>query len=361
MVVTSKGNSKAVTNDDLLNVLESFTSQTIVFLTVVMFIVVTLLAFVATYEKTRKMPPKLKKLLFPWLSKAWNFALIVIDQEGMITKVWKINVAWLACCFAIFVLVFGYLLNLIQTDGVVMQPPRRVEVVHDLTNEPQFKDTHVMIISAFNFYQYLLGSSKETVGGNLFERMKRTDSDGSTENLRHTSFLDLQLANPANSMELFAFMTSDLAAGNLISKALLVDISMYELVVYPAACVVAPHVISRDHRSKDFVIADYVTFFFSNNVDEPLRKLASSKLTSIFEHGWIGKFYGSLVNVLESSIATDDQFTRARCLHNIPDEIPTAMFPAFGLKKLAKTFVVCSIFLALAILAFAVENIMFST
>ncbi|KAI1285911.1 hypothetical protein HDE_11472 [Halotydeus destructor] len=355
MVVSSLGQGLKDSDDDILNVFRSLKMEAIVFLGISVYTLITFVAFVSAYERNPTRMLKLKFFVRQYLDKLWHLVMTVVDQENLPSSMWTIKLVWAFCCFAIFAVIFGYLMNLIQTDGVVEQPPKRIEYVHDLVHEPEFQDTHLMIITALHFYGYLLSSPKGSVANVLFERMSRTDKDDTTATLHHTSFLEMQLSNPARSMESFAYMTSDVEIGNRIAKALLVDTSIYDIAVHPAACIVAPDVVLRSLLSKDFVVSDYATVFFSKTVDKDLMRLATSKLTSVMEHGILYQICGAMIKVFEDTILTDDKFKRFRCLHGIPpDDIPVAP-PSFELGKLRKASVICGCMIAMSLVVFCFE------
>ncbi|KAI1285875.1 hypothetical protein HDE_11473 [Halotydeus destructor] len=354
MVISTKGISTIDTDNDILNVFTNITLNTLAFYLLSMFMVVTILASVESYRRYREIPPKLKKMMSQWLAKAWHCVIIVVDQEGHAADMWTIRLIWYSCCLAVFVLVFGYLLNLIQTDGVVERPAKRIEHVHDLIHEPEFKDTHIMIITALHFYEYLRSSANGTIANILYQRMAETDQNGVTEDLHHTSFLDLKISDPPSMLQAFSFMMRDVESENRIKKAILIDVSMYDTLVYQVACVIKPKVISRDHRSRDFVVADYATFFFSRAASSYFVELVRRKGMTLLETGNVNILL-HLLEIFESNMLTDDPWERFRCLKRIPDDKPLSVVPSFVIRKLVKTTELCVILLTVASLVFLFE------
>ncbi|KAI1285909.1 hypothetical protein HDE_11474 [Halotydeus destructor] len=248
---------------------------------------------------------------------------------------------------------FGILLNLIQTDGVVEKPPKRVERFYDLINEPEFRDIHVVMFTAFHFYNYLLTAVKGTMAHRLYTRMAKTDHCSYSVSVEHCNFLQIQLADSASVVSHLMFGKSDFVKNR---KALLVDKSYYDTGFSKCLCIFIPEMLVNARGSKDFLVADYGTLFYSKAVNKHLMKHMNFRLQSLVEADIIRKILQQMVDTLDAQAPTDDKFKRFRCMHGIADEKANEAPPALDMKKLRKTLMACFSLLSFSLIVLAIEK-----
>ncbi|KAI1285910.1 hypothetical protein HDE_11475 [Halotydeus destructor] len=309
------------------------------------------MAYVTVSSKTKLITVEVKHWVSQWYDKLWHFSVTVVDQEMFNPGDWSNRLVWTSCCVAIFVAVFGYVLNFIQTDGVVEMPPKRVEQLYDLFQEREFKAIHLMMFSALHFYSYLLTAPKGTLAFKLYSRMVKTDDCKLSAAVKHCSFLELDLTDPTSLGALLMFMASDDKTPSKGRRGMLVDKSLYEMAMLPAGCIFTPDVIFRTRSSKDFVVADYATMFYSKTINRHLMKYVNYRTMALVEANTIGMFFSSMVAKLDSTMPSEDPFTRFRCMYHIGNEKAYEAPPALDMGKLRKTLIACIFLLVVSLIA----------
>ncbi|KAI1285908.1 hypothetical protein HDE_11476 [Halotydeus destructor] len=235
-------------------------------------------------------------------------------------------------------------------------PPSRIEHIYDLFHDPEFKDLNLMMFSALHFYTYLLTAPKGTVAFDLYSRMAKTDDCKISAAVTHRSFLELDLSDARSLTGLLMFMSSPFKGSPNARKGLLVDKSLREMAINPAACIFAPEITLRTSHSRDSVVADYATMFYSKNIDEHLMKYVNYRTMAAEEADLAGKFWGNVVATLDSAMPTDDKFKRFRCMYNIKNENANEGPPPLDLTKFRKTLLICLTLLFLSLMAFCRET-----
>jgi len=170
----------------------------------------------------------------------WSSVETILDQENLAVIQLPSRIGWCVMCIAIYVLVHGYVLNLVSTDIAVPIKPRVIDAIDDFF-EPEFKHVQPAIFTTFWFLNRLVNEPVDTKLGKLFqERMLRVDEQNKchTQEMSRCSIIDLKFDSktlPDDSMTFF----KQIADGK---KSLLTEKGMYEA-VQQAACAIKPDMV----------------------------------------------------------------------------------------------------------------------
>ena len=100
----------------------------------------------------------------------------MLDQENHQPNSNHIKLLWTINCIAIFVFVFCFLLNLMQTSMVKLQWPPTLDRFSDFLQDPQFMSSQLYMPKKWWFYDYMRTADDGTEQRTIYERMaKRGD------------------------------------------------------------------------------------------------------------------------------------------------------------------------------------------
>ncbi|KAI1287980.1 hypothetical protein HDE_09653 [Halotydeus destructor] len=301
--ISRKGAATRATND-ILDVLQDLSIEALAAVVICMYIGITVVTFVTESKRTSLLDFQLSQWVVGWLDKCWHFALTVVDQEILSPTIWAVRCVWLSCCVAIFLVVFGFLLGILSTDESVEIPSKRIETIHDLIHEPEFKDRPLMIFTILPFYAYLIESAKGTVASILYDRLKETDKCEAGISLENCSFVGTQMADQEKAQNLLDLMYSK--GGAKGSRVLLVDKYSWDPVFRPSFCVLAPGAFEGAHSSRDFVVADYATTFYNKAADKQLLKRSLYNIATAVETALVRQSVKLIMQAVADSVPTDD-------------------------------------------------------
>ncbi|KAI1291780.1 hypothetical protein HDE_06987 [Halotydeus destructor] len=299
-VMTTDGNGTTDTHD-VMNVLQNIHMDASIYFVICWYFATAFLAF-ALVRRTRSLVlVKLKRWLAQWYEQTFHFAVTMVDQEYLSPTPWSVRFAWLSCCVAIFVAIAGYLLNFIQTDGIVEQPGRRLERFHDLLDDKYYQEFQLSVITGFTFYSYFVTAAEGTAAYRLYSRMKKTDNCSYSATLTDCSFVRVRTADPSDALEVVKYIST-----HAYKRGLLINKSYVEAVLRPSACMFLSDVLSKSRASNDFLVADYMTGFYSKNIDRNLLKYLNHRITSMVAGGLTTPTLKVFVNVLDEEMPTEE-------------------------------------------------------
>ena len=229
----------------------------------------------STYPEIKTYSSKLAKVL-------WSSVQSMIDQENLPLKLWPSRIGWWWWCVGIFVIVHGYLLNLIKTDLAVPIKPKVIDRLDDFF-EPEFEHVMPIIYTTFWFLDRLVGEPPNTMLGRLYrERMLKVQEQNGCE--RHGS-------NNFSRCPIISFNVNDpslgprgrknfkhFADGN---KALLTE-SLVFLAIKEAGCAILPKVIKDVRLTEDSFATDTVAIVMRSDLPLAFREYYEHRARAMY-------------------------------------------------------------------------------
>ena len=180
----------------------------------------------------------------------WSSVETILDQENFTVTQLSSRIGWWIMCVAIFVPVYGYILNLITTDIAVPDKPKVINEIDDFF-EPEFEFVQPVIFTTFWFLNRLVSEPSETKLGRLYRnRMLKVHvgnqchKDGDDDFFR-CSIIDLNVDSPTLIDDSISFV-KQISDGK---KALLTEKEMY-YGFKEAGCALQPKVLKSLHLSE---------------------------------------------------------------------------------------------------------------
>lgn len=165
-------NKPTATYVDLTDVIYNFNEITYAFIFLAIFVVsvLTMNNLLTIHKK------KPSRIIRSYVESLWNVFVTILDQEYLLPRSEWQKVSWLFFNIVNFVLVFGYLLNLMSTDQLVREKPAAVDSLHDLLFEKEFEAVIPAILKQLHLYNLLSNAKRESEHAKLYQRMLRTES-----------------------------------------------------------------------------------------------------------------------------------------------------------------------------------------
>lgn len=101
---------------------------------------------------------------------------LIIDQKDLNNSWQSSRVLWTSLSIGSFVIVFGYMLNLMSSELVTDVPVRRIEGLGDLLDHELFKEKKIFSVNSIFNYASLRNNDPTTQMGRLYKRFKLCDN-----------------------------------------------------------------------------------------------------------------------------------------------------------------------------------------
>ncbi|KAI1289585.1 hypothetical protein HDE_08876 [Halotydeus destructor] len=284
--------------------LDFLSNQTQFLVLIVGFIIAAILAFAIT-AKNRS--TSVENFVRQYSEAMEQVAETILDQENASHALWSQRILWLSTCVAIFVIVFGYLVSYVSTDQLIERPSKTLDTVDDLFS-PGFAKMRLVMSRNFLFFEHMQSADPQSRSGQLFARMSRGNncSQPETCNLMHFSTNDLAKVSP-----LALALGPEFVEGH---AGFLFDREIVQQSRATVGCKINPKmngtsVIDRLHVSRDNVVSDYSSVYFSHKADKQVVKYVSYVVQTLLEAGLISK--SSLIAadiIIGGLIPTDDHY-----------------------------------------------------
>ncbi|KAI1293757.1 hypothetical protein HDE_06502 [Halotydeus destructor] len=208
----------------------------------------------------------------------WYGMLSMIGQEGVSCPKWKPRILWLFTCVAIFIAIFGYLLNLMSSDSIVISEPPRINSIGDMFNEP-FSSFKVYMYTTTNYYNFMRNSRPGTAMAAIY---KRAADRANCSRLIDCGEIEFR-TDSEGSAELMEFY-DDLVATH--DHALLTSDMVMDLLTAPSICRFRPELFNSTYASTGYITSDILTFISRKGIDPEVEKYLNFRMqTGIFEPG----------------------------------------------------------------------------
>ncbi|KAI1288206.1 hypothetical protein HDE_09556 [Halotydeus destructor] len=232
-----------------------------------------------------------------------------VSQAGGNFKSNKKRVLWWHFNVFAFVIVFGYVLNVMSTDTFVTKQPRRIERFEDAF-DPHFKNVKFYMLKNEFFFNTLRDADENKIMGKLFRKLKET-SDCSQ--MSTCSFLEIDShfgsANQQESLQLVKNVSEQGGGANFVANELI------QAIVVPGLCRTQPDMVGRLYTAPRALAEDILVNFVRDDLDRNvviyLRHIFSAEFE--FDHFW-RSMQETVHNTFDALGARDRDFQYLNCV-----------------------------------------------
>ncbi|KAI1286178.1 hypothetical protein HDE_11161 [Halotydeus destructor] len=351
-IVSAKGE---VTNkaNDMLNVTPQIGAVAYFYLSICCFLVLAIAGFLLVGRKNRPAwsPCSYKKFVRATIRSCWNLLITLVQQDNLNPVAWATRLVWICFCCAIFFMIFAVLLNLMSVDGIVGKAPERIDRVIDLF-QGTYSTARVGMLKNFYYFTSVKLAPPRSNLGILYQRIIEANDCSDFNTCTLFAVDPAQMASSIEAMRIFNKTVSEL--GN----AFLVDDSVFDQNLKPFVCLAIPSVGPKIHVSRDRMLSDYASIYFSKGTNPRVIKFLSYKLaTFLLESGsariTIEKAY---ILLSESGPMPFEEQIFRRCLDGASDdEDDESRSAALSLSLFRKTLWLCGFGFLLSPVALVAE------
>ncbi|KAI1286179.1 hypothetical protein HDE_11162 [Halotydeus destructor] len=315
-IISARGEASTKKND-MLNVTSKLATVTYVYLFICFIFASATLAYLLSRQgrQAKRKPLRIKRYYRAMLRSAWELLITLVDQENLNAISWPSRVVWTSFCWAIFMLIFAVLLNLMSVDGIVGQPPQRIDRVIDLFQGP-YSEARVGMMKSFYYYATARSARSDSKLGILYQRMLRNDD---CSDFRTCNLVDIDPTKLETSMKGLKMVEITVSE---LGFAFLADHSIYELLGKPLICLTRPDLGPKTHLSSDEMLTDYASVYFSKQTNRQLIKWMSYRLTSFLLESYSLKITAEkmLISFCENGPILYQEAAFRKCLDGVRPE-----------------------------------------
>ena len=274
----------------------------------------------------------------------WHILELLANQENWNLRRMSQNAMWACYCISYFVLMFGFVLNLMSTEQTVKINAKQIDSLDDILYQDSSDDQIVAVLTKHLFlYDRLRNSRKNSKLDQLFDLMNKTAS---------YSFLSMPTskADQDNSMKVIRDFFARKAVF-LQSKSLVKSITIR------SACITNPTEAGALYISKDTFAHGTMNAMLNKRTESRLRAYLKYHQTHGFEMGLVLETFKYVVeNLIFAFIQMSTSDTTYKCLdrmgkeNQIPENQPLRVI---NFCKLRNCCIIC---LITALLALTIET-----
>lgn len=199
---------------------------------------------------------------------------------------------WLTFAFASFVLIGGYLCNMISVDQVAEVPQPRLNNLDDLLYDRNFNQKDVMMIQNLFYYKYMQESAPGTKLSTLYTRMLRNSGPCEVGDVSRCSFINFQRSF-LNGLRVRLETTLE----NPQTVMLMVE-TYVQLIGRKVVCAMYPN---RGHDVKvslESFAQNTIAWYFNRNLDSKILRYLDYRTETWLELGYPALIPTKLVELL---------------------------------------------------------------
>ncbi|KAI1293760.1 hypothetical protein HDE_06501 [Halotydeus destructor] len=253
----------------------------------------------------------------------WYGGLSMIGQESLSCSKWKPRVLWLHTCVAIFIAVFGIILNLMSSDSIVIRDPPRIDSIDDMFIEP-FSSFKVYMYKTTTFYNYMRNAPPGSAMAAVF---KRASDRSNCSRLIDCGEIEFR-TDPQGSLKLLSFYDELVASRDhaLFTADMIMDQAMA-----PSACRFRPELVNTTYTSIGHVSSEILTFMARKGIDREVETYLNFRIqTSVIEAGFTYQYaLGFVDRIFEQLMPHVAKKTGYyyRCVEGLKDENEQLVLP----------------------------------
>lgn len=267
----------------------------------------------------------------------WKFYCLIIDQASVSSdSQYGIRIVWLTVTMALFVVIHGFMLNLISSDLIAQSSPPRIESINDLLTA-NFENVTIDIETESGAFWALRDARSGSAMNVIFNRLSRNSSSLLVGG--YAKFTErLELLNAAKIVTI-----SNSAAGN--NRVMI--------------CCYKP-IESTTLLESEIFFSSTLNTLFSKSVDTRLRSYIELQAMTIFESNVMSQTVRHFLISIFDLIGLDYNWNAIRCEKKLAD-ISDHALPTLQVKTLSSSFVISYRTMFLAVFVLAVEMVQLCT
>ena len=238
----------------------------------------------------------------------WHILELLVNQENWTLSLTFQKTMWLFYCVGYFVLIFGFLMNLMSTDQTVSVNAKQIDSLDDLLYQDSSKDRIVaVLIKELYLYDRLKNARKGSKLNTLYDLMNKTAS---------YSFVTMPTSqvDETKSMKVISDLF-DRKAVFLQSKSVVNSLTM------TSACITNPTEAGKFYISKNTFAHGTLNSMLNKRTEPRLKAYLKYRHTNAFEMGLVGEMYKHMVrNLIFAFIQMTPSDTTYKCLDSMGKE-----------------------------------------
>ncbi|KAI1279248.1 hypothetical protein HDE_14093 [Halotydeus destructor] len=277
-------------------------------------------------------------------------------KQGDLSKESRARAAiWLQVSVFAFVIVFGYVLNLMSTDTFIMKQSRHLDTFDDVF-DPYFREVRFTMMKNDLFFNYAQQSDKNTITGKVYKKMER---EGDCSDLSTCNFLEFDgQFGSSKQLESFQFLKRASVRGGV---ATFLTKQLVETFLVPCLCRSEPDMVKMLYTGTQVFAEDVMVNLMRRDIDKGVSSYLRYIDSTLFELNLVW------MNTVENVHAALDTFGRGsrdmtylHCIgRRMPDEtgilISSALSAYTRLTFISAYVVLCAIFVL------SIEMMLFSS
>lgn len=227
------------------------------------------------------------------------------------------RVLWCLLSLGIFVLVFGYLLNLISTDQVATRKTPELHSLKDLDSS-YFKHMQPRMSPVLYLYSVAKEAAPESTLGRFYKRIIQNKEAG-------------VIRNNVTGMDAIDGVISE-------NKNLVITQIAYDYILRPIGCILKPATIKSSYRSRESFASGVLATFYSTKLDLELEKYFQYKVRTLFESRRSTKMLQKVVLAFTEQIGQKKSFDAIICEDGLERSAVEVHLISLSLSSLEKLF-----------------------
>ena len=234
------------------------------------------------------------------------------------------RLVWITVAIGLFVIIRGYVWNLIKVEKVALIPKPQINSIESLLYEPEFADHQIVLFKSFYFYRYLR-SSKDPELRHLYDRMMSTN-DCST--LDRCNFLEFK----RNSVVFNALLEKFQAGIRDANAVLILNKNFIRSGANYFVCALFPEIWSKVEISNQPFASDLLVWFYNKRLPSNIKRYMDYLTMTIDEFRLNEmrqkEFMSIVVDSVTGGLKKIDDWSNIACVDNAEDKSKETSLPA---------------------------------
>lgn len=220
----------------------------------------------------------------------WRMVELILDQENYVKPHAATRMLWSCFVLATFVIIFGYVWNLLSVDMVAVIPSPNIDNVEDLLS-PTFKHVRPLTVSNFYTLSIIKGASKTSSMHKLYKHMMTRKNE---------SLVNIDIASSSEkSMKMMTRVMNAMQTGD---EALLVFRFLLQF-LKSEYCHLRPDFTQTMYISRESMHETFLVFMYNKRINGELRRFYDYRLRTVDELAILERMITSLLETVRAELA----------------------------------------------------------
>ncbi|KAI1282016.1 hypothetical protein HDE_13057 [Halotydeus destructor] len=313
-------------NIDLIRSIERMSALTFVFILVVVHVI----AGAYCVLNFRSFIPR-------YIQLSWHSLRCVLCQSSFKAKSKIEQSLYSLITVLAFVLIFGYMLNIMSTDAMVTKPSRRIESLLDLLDS-HFENVFLGMPKTGLFYNHAKTSAPDTPMGRIYEKMK-IKSD--CRRLATCSFFNMHYGEDiSEGVQVLKDASLNGKAAMFLTK------EVADHVVLPFICQTDHKMVERLFTAPQEIAYDILMSFHGRHIDDAVERYSRYRFNNLFEFALTWRYVNEVIDLFTASIsASGKDMAYYKCMATDTTVEESPLVPV-GLSVYKKPVLILSLFVS---------------